>query len=116
MIVVKRTPKYLHLDNGDRLHVETSSGRSEKWNHYEPWSDEREAARAEEVRQDELRSRYRSLMPQHCHATCPVSGQRVYLTESAVVGNGDAFHAYLALIKQQEQDRYAAIVKVLGCA
>ena len=40
--VVRRTPKYLHLSDGAKLHVEGIC------RDYEPWSDEREAKRARE--------------------------------------------------------------------
>lgn len=49
--VIKRTPKFLTLENGDRVRIE--NGRTEGWSHrrYEPWSDEREAERAAKQRE-----------------------------------------------------------------
>lgn len=59
--VVKRTPKFIVLENGDRVRIE--NGRTEGWSHrrYEPWSNEREAERATKQREQTATERLHRL-------------------------------------------------------
>lgn len=61
-VVVKRSPKYLTLDNGVKLHVESCT------NSYEVWSDEREAERAKNWEREAMKRRVARL-PLGCHVS-----------------------------------------------
>lgn len=100
VLVVRRTPKYLWLDNGDKIHVD--SERSEKWNRYEPWSNEREAERANAKRRREIGWRFGRLMPWQMHG---------FKLDDAV-RNEDAFIEYEALLVRQEREREEVAAKI----
>lgn len=53
--VLRRTPKYLYLEDGERIHVE--HGASGLTRNYEPWSDQEQAERAARIRHRDLLGR-----------------------------------------------------------
>lgn len=107
--VVKRTPKYLFLENGDKLHVEW--GRSDKGHRYEPWSDEREAERAQHKRYRVLESRWRearcSINPLHASGA-----ESVQLTD--VLRDEATFAEMEALIAQFHKDCRVLVAKIVA--
>lgn len=97
--VVKRTPKTLFLDDGSKVHTESSGDK------YSPWSDEKEA---ELTRRREWWAAQRDLQSFNMQYLSNGGGS---LTPEKILANPEAFAELKELVKKFQQEQKEILAK-----